>query len=93
MPLEDLKNIIRDILKNYPIKRAALFGSFSRGEENADSDIDILIEPSKPVSMFDILKMELELSKKIARKIDIVEFSAIKNSIRENVLKNAIAIL
>ncbi|MBI2269734.1 MAG: nucleotidyltransferase family protein [Bacteroidetes bacterium] len=93
MSLENLKAIIRDTLKKYPIKKAALFGSFSRGEEQINSDVDILIEPSGPVTLFDILKMESELSKKIARKIDIVEFSAIKNSIRENVLKNAIAIL
>jgi predicted nucleotidyltransferase len=92
MSLENLKEIIRDILKKYPIKRASLFGSFSRGEEKSSSDIDILIEPFKSVSMFDILKMEMELSEKTARKIDIVEFSAIKNSIRTNVLKEAIAI-
>ncbi len=61
MLLDNFKNQIKDILKKYPISKAAIFASFARGEETKNSDIDILIETSKPVSMFVILKLEKEL--------------------------------
>ena len=88
-----MKEIIIDVLKKYPIKKASLFGSFARNEANADSDIDILIEPAQPITLFDVLRLEKELSDATSRKIDILEFSAIKLSIRDNILKDAITLL
>ncbi len=93
MLLDTLKKQIMGILNNYPVSRAAIFGSFARGEEDKNSDIDILIETSKPVSIFVILRMEKELGLITKRKIDIVEYSAIKQSIKQNILREAIPLL
>ena len=93
MLLDSLKKQIMDILNKYPVSKAAIFGSFARGEENKNSDIDILIETSRPVSMFVILKIEKELGQITNRKIDIVEYSAIKQSIKQRILNEAIPIL
>ena len=68
---------LTQLLKQFPLKRASLFGSFARGEENASSDIDILIEPQSGFTLFDMLRMENILEEKLKRKIDLVEFSAI----------------
>jgi len=84
---------VADILRRYPVNKAAIFGSFAKGNENKDSDIDILIEYNQPVSLFQLLRMEKELNTATKRKIDVVEYSAIKKSIRKNVLKEAIVIL
>ena len=92
----ELKAIIKEVaavLKHYPVAKAAIFGSFARGEENKQSDIDILIQPSSPVTLFQVLRMEKELKNVTKRKIDVVEYSAIKKSIRANVLKDAIPVL
>ena len=93
MELSHFKKQITDILRNYPISKAALFGSFSKGEENKNSDIDILIEYRGPITLFQILKLEKDIEHATKRKIDIVEYSAIKASIRKNVLKEAIPLL
>ena len=93
MLLDSLKKQIMDILNKYPVSKAAIFGSFARGEENKNSDIDILIETSRPVLMFVILKIEKELGQITNRKIDIVEYSAIKQSIKQRILNEAIPIL
>ena len=68
-------NTIRQYLATQPIKKAWLFGSCSRGEERADSDIDILVEysDSDSISLMTISKIITSLSKKLNRKIDIVE--------------------
>jgi len=93
MTLDSIKSKIISILKKYPIKRASVFGSFSRNEQTENSDVDILIETTQAVSLFELLKLERELSNAISRRIDLVEFSAIKASIRDRVLSEAIPIL
>ena len=93
MQIDSIKSAIIKVLKRHPISRASIFGSFARNEANKDSDIDLLIESNKPITLFDILSLEKELSEVTSRKIDIVEFSAIKSSIRENILKEAIPVL
>ena len=68
-------NTIRQYLATQPIKKAWLFGSCSRGEERADSDIDILVEysDSDSISLMTISRIITALSKKLNRKFDIVE--------------------
>lgn len=80
-------------MQQFPLKRASLFGSFARSEETANSDIDILIEPQKGFTLFDMLRMEQALQEKLQRKVDLVEFSAIKPSIRDRVLQQAITLI
>jgi predicted nucleotidyltransferase len=81
------------ILKRYQIQHASLFGSFSKGTETENSDIDMLIEPGNNFTLFDMLSLEDELKALTNRNIDLVEFSAIKPSIKSEVLKTAIPIL
>ena len=68
-------NTIRQDFATQPIKKAWLFGSCSRGEETADSDIDILVEysDSDSISLITISRIITSLSKKLNRKIDLVE--------------------
>ena len=42
--VEEIKEKMIPILKNYPVKRAILFGSFAKGEANSTSDIDLYID-------------------------------------------------
>ena len=90
---ESLKQTIPAILKSKPISKAAIFGSFARGEEQAGSDIDLLIEYSAQQTLFDLLRLENELSQATSRKVDIVEYAAIKSTIKERILSQAITIL
>ena len=90
---ESLKQTILAVLKKQPIQRAAVFGSFARGEEQANSDIDLLIEYSTRHTLFDILRLENELSQATSRKVDIVEYASIKPTIKERILSQAITIL
>ncbi len=90
---ESIKQAILSVLKHQPILKAAVFGSFARGEENDNSDIDLLIEYAEPHSLFDILRLENELQNATARKVDLVEYDAIKPSMKERILKQAVTIL
>ena len=48
---QELLDKIIPVLKQYPIKKAAMFGSYAREEQNADSDLDILLEFSEPIGL------------------------------------------
>ena len=84
---------IVDILSRYPVSKAAIFGSFANGTEHKNSDIDILIETNGPVSLFLILDIENQIAKATKKKADIVEYSAIKPSIRKTILSESVRIL
>ena len=66
---------IRQYFATQPIRKAWLFGSCSRGEDTPDSDIDILVEynDSNSISLMTISRIMTSLSKKLKRKIDLVE--------------------
>lgn len=78
------------ILKKYGVSRASLFGSIVRGDTHKNSDVDILIELPKTLQGFDYfgVKMDLqeELEKKLKKKVDIVEFDSIKESLKKYIL-------
>jgi predicted nucleotidyltransferase len=91
--LEQYQQLILPVLKRYFIKRAAIFGSFAKGNINANSDVDLLIEPEKDFTIFKMLRLEEEISEIMKRKVDLVEYSALKPSIKKEVLLSAIPIL
>ncbi|WDF55342.1 nucleotidyltransferase family protein [Mucilaginibacter sp. KACC 22063] len=93
MGLQQYKDIIVPVLKRFDIKRAAIFGSVAKGSETLESDIDLLIEPSEGFTLFSMLQLESEISRQTNRKVDIVEFQALKTSIRNEVMQSAISIL
>jgi predicted nucleotidyltransferase len=63
--------------KKYPLKSIGVFGSFSREEQTPKSDIDVLVEFSKPVG-FEFLDLADELEKLLNHKVDLVSRDAIK---------------
>ncbi|HTD39481.1 MAG TPA: nucleotidyltransferase family protein [Mucilaginibacter sp.] len=91
--LEQYQQLILPVLKRYFIKRAAIFGSFSKGNATPTSDIDLLIEPGEKFTLFKMLQLEQEISELISRKVDLVEYSSLKPSIKDEVLLSAITIL
>ncbi len=70
-----MTQVIADYFKTQPVVKAWLFGSFARGEETEDSDVDLLVEfdRSLPIGLFAYLRMHRELEEKLGRKVDLVE--------------------
>ena len=76
------------------VSAAWVFGSFARGEEQANSDIDIMIElkEDKQYSMFDVLDIAHLLENSIKHKIDVVEKDCLKPFAQQTALKDIIKI-
>lgn len=67
---------IKEYLKTQPVQKAWVFGSFSRGEEREDSDIDLLVQydrTNQKVGLFTIIKIQQQLQQIVGRNVDLVE--------------------
>jgi len=91
--LQQYKELILPVLKQHMVKHAAIFGSVAKQNTNINSDLDLLIEPAKDFTLFKMLKLENEISELLKCKVDLVEYSALKPSIKDEVLRSAITIL
>ena len=74
MDTEMIKTI-QEYFKTQPVLKAWLFGSYARGEETPESDVDILVvyDDSKPVGLMKIANIYVNLKKLLNREIDLVE--------------------
>ncbi len=80
-----LKRSMPELAKEYAVERLGIFGSFSDGSYNNDSDVDILVDFKKPVG-WKYFTLELYLQKILGRKVDLVTRNALKSQIRDSIL-------
>jgi predicted nucleotidyltransferase len=66
--LEEIKNDVLPILKKSDVTKAALFGSYVRGDNTPSSDIDMLIDLPRGKSLFDLAGLQINLEKKLQKK-------------------------
>lgn len=74
----------------YGVGALFLFGSVVRGEAREDSDIDIIVDFTKPVGLFDFIGLQERLGALLGRRVDLVTRAALKPRIRERVLEEAV---
>jgi len=80
----------RTELSRLGVKSLALFGSTARGEAQAGSDVDLLVEFSRPVGLFAFLEVKTYLEGFLARPVDLVTPNALRRDSREAILREAI---
>lgn len=79
------KKIIETIieyLSGHDASKIALFGSFARGEDTLNSDIDVIVNFRKRISLLELVGLELELSEIIGKKVELISERAINPIIR-----------
>ncbi|MEK6895337.1 MAG: nucleotidyltransferase family protein [Nanoarchaeota archaeon] len=83
---------IRRILKKNKVKKAGIFGSYAKGEQKKNSDIDILIELPKGIG-FGFVGIQFELEDKLGKKVDLVTYKYLSPYLKENILKSEVRII
>ena len=91
--VQQKKQSILPILRRYGVSKAALFGSVVSSRMLPESDIDILVQIDKDISLLDLVGMKLELEEVLNRNVDLVEYDTIKPLLRERVLQQQEIIL
>ncbi len=91
--IQDIKERVIEVLKRNDVKRAALFGSITRGEMNENSDIDLLIEYKGKKSLMDLAGLKLELEDTLKCKVDLLTFDSLHPLLKEKITKEQIEII
>lgn len=88
---DDINRIILDHLdelrKAHGISAIGVFGSFARGEQREASDVDILVEFSRPIGFVAFMRLEEYLQQILDRKVDLVSKKALKAYIGKHILE------
>jgi predicted nucleotidyltransferase len=94
--LRDIRAILAkhkpEIQKRFKVKEIGIFGSYTRGKQKNKSDVDVLVEFSRPVGLFEFMDLEEHLQTLFGVKVDLVSRKALKPAIGERILKEVIYI-
>ena len=90
--ISKIKPKILRILKKYKIKKASIFGSYVRGKQKKDSDIDILVKPAKRMGL-EFVGMAFELEDNLGKKVDLVTYKSIHPLLKKKILSEEIRII
>jgi predicted nucleotidyltransferase len=94
--LEEIQWVLRehlpDLRARYGVRSLALFGSYVRGEQEAESDLDILVEYETPPDFFQFIELEDYLSEILGVKVDLVMKSALRPRIGKRILAESIPV-
>ncbi|MDB2252997.1 nucleotidyltransferase family protein [Halorubrum ezzemoulense] len=71
--------------QEYPISELGIFGSYARGEQESDSDLDLLVAFDKPVTLFDLVRLENELAEELGIEVNLVTKDSLKPRIETRV--------
>jgi hypothetical protein len=80
------------IKERYKVKTIGIFGSYVKGEEKEESDLDILVEFEDPVSLLRFVELENYLSDSLGVKVDLVMKDALKPRIGKRILEEVVNI-
>jgi len=90
--LADISRILGDnasVLREHNVRELRLFGSFARGSATETSDIDLLVDYIKTISLFSHVSFAQRLEKLFHRKVDLVTMNALKPQLRDSILNEA----
>jgi uncharacterized protein len=90
--LKEKRQEVLRIADKYGARSVRVFGSFVRGEANAESDVDFLVELDAGRSLLDLGGLQFELESLLGRPVDVVTERGLKARIRERVLREAIPV-
>lgn len=91
--IDEIATKVVPILKSAGVLRSSLFGSYVRGEQTAESDIDILIEFPQGKSLMDLVGLERELAEVLGKKVDLLTYNSISPYLKKYIQKDQVQIL
>lgn len=93
MAIDEIKAKTAMILRSAGVRRAAVFGSFARGDAINKSDLDLLIEFPKGKGLFDFVALKHRLEEVLGRKVDLVTYRSLSPYLRDQVLREQVSLL
>lgn len=70
--IEEIKDIVGEIAKQYGVEKVSLFGSYARGQAKPGSDIDLRIDKGRIKGLFQLSGFHLDLEDKLKKHVDVL---------------------
>lgn len=80
-----LRELKPELVQNYAVSRIGFFGSYAKGEQHSESDLDVLVEFSEPPG-WKFFTLQNQLAKTLGVKVDLVTPGALKDQIKATIL-------
>lgn len=91
--LERVKKKVVPVFKKRGVIRAAIFGSFVRGEADENSDLDFLVEFEDQRTLLDLAALQQELEEVMGKKVDVVTYASLNPRMREKIIREQVDLL
>lgn len=88
--IESNRSQLRMIAERYGARSLSVFGSMARDDASADSDVDLLVEPGKALSGFELGELLMDAQELLNLKVDVVTLNSLHPLMRDRVLAEAI---
>jgi predicted nucleotidyltransferase len=88
--LTALREALPDLRRRWPIRSLGIFGSIARGDADAESDVDVLVEFERPIGLSAFIALEDALRATVGRPVDLVSRAALKPHIGRHALRDLV---
>ena len=92
LALETHREAIRAIALSHRVTNVRVFGSVVHGDDTEDSDLDLLVEPSKETTMMDIGAIQYELKELLGISVDVMKPNGLPDKFRGVVIAEALTV-
>ncbi|MBS4050765.1 MAG: nucleotidyltransferase family protein [Methylomonas sp.] len=87
--LQTHRNTIKEIALRHRVQNIRVFGSVIHGDDTEESDLDLLVDPTRETTLMDIAKIQVDLKNLLNITVDVLTPRALPDKFRDQVLKEA----
>jgi uncharacterized protein len=87
--LSGLKN---ELHERYGVSNIEVFGSYVRGEQRDDSDLDVLVQFDRDVDLLEVSGLRIMLCERLQMEVDVVLKRSVRKELKDVIFKEAIAV-
>lgn len=92
--IDEIKDILKEnkeyIAKEFKAEILGVFGSYVRGEQKEESDVDVLVKFYNGATLFEFVGLAIFLEEKLGIKVDVVPYDSVRDELKERIFKEAV---
>lgn len=93
LPISEIQTAVANYCADKPFEKVCLFGSYYYRRADKDSDVDLLADFNKPISLLTKIRFQQELEQLLGVKVDLVSSEKFKNRLRKKGELNRLKVL
>ena len=90
--LEANRETLRELAQRHHLRNLRVFGSVAAGVDTENSDVDLLVDASKDVTLFDLGGFQVRAARLLGVSVDVVTSEDLPSRARSRVLREAVAV-